>query len=368
MIVEARKSGDGRSVMKLMKMKKNLPDEAGAAPQAPPAVVPQPVPVVQQPAPVAPVAAARAKEDTEIRAEQALCPNGFKKSWFSSKCKACGRKKEEHRPLAMEEYEDDIQGGQGATSAVDEGKASVARAAAEQQRIKDARLAEETRAREEAEARVEQHQREVEEKEAEEAKTAANLKANQAATGGYWWDGHRYTSKPTVADVHVGFIGDALGTKIVDYGTGTKTTMEDKYDKQGCVCMWQEVAEVRKCSVTNFDEIVHLWYHNLKEFVETGEVKSGEYPFLLQFCSPGWLPAVKPAELKALRDHFCERDADGKCALYPSTLNPHLFSIQLGPPTRISPLCTTQIARAPIIVQSSVLHRHTMRCFRAHRH
>ena len=89
--------------------------------------------------------AAREKEDKDIRAEQALCPNGFKKSWFSSKCKACGRKKEEHRPLAMEEYEDDIQGGQGATSAVDEGKASVARAAAEQQRIKDARLAEETR-------------------------------------------------------------------------------------------------------------------------------------------------------------------------------------------------------------------------------
>ena len=54
MIVEARKAGDGRSVMKLMKMKKNLPDEAGAAPQAPPAVVPQPVPVVQQPAPVQP--------------------------------------------------------------------------------------------------------------------------------------------------------------------------------------------------------------------------------------------------------------------------------------------------------------------------
>ena len=58
MIVEARKAGNGRRVMKLMKMKKNLPDEAGAAPQAPPAVVPQPqpVPVVQQPAPVAPVA------------------------------------------------------------------------------------------------------------------------------------------------------------------------------------------------------------------------------------------------------------------------------------------------------------------------
>ena len=50
MIVEARKAGNGRRLMKLMKMKKNLPEEAGAAPQA------QPVPVVQKPAPVAPVA------------------------------------------------------------------------------------------------------------------------------------------------------------------------------------------------------------------------------------------------------------------------------------------------------------------------
>jgi hypothetical protein len=157
---------------------------------------------------------------------------------------------------------------------------------------------------------VEELRREVEEKKAEAV-------ANEEATGGYWWDGHCYTSDPTVAGFHVGFIEDAQGTKIVDYGTGTKTTMERKYDYKGCVSMWEEVAELRKCSVTNFDEIVHLWYHNLEEFVETGEVKSGEYPFLLQFCSPGWLPTVKPADLKALRDHFCETDANGKCALYP---------------------------------------------------
>ena len=45
-------------------------------------------------------AAKRAEElqDRAIR-EQALCPEGYKKKMFSSKCKKCGRVKEDHRPL-----------------------------------------------------------------------------------------------------------------------------------------------------------------------------------------------------------------------------------------------------------------------------
>ena len=226
------------------------------------------------------------------------------------------------------------------------------------------REAEEIRAREEAEAWAEQHRREVEAREVEAARAAAVVAAaavaeqqriefhellidptgkevkgddgdgdgdggdgggngaEGAAGDGYWWDGHRYTTDPTVAGFHVGFIADAQGTKIVDYGTGTSTKMENRYNQGDCVCMWEEVAEVRKCSVKNFDEVVHLWYHNLREFVETGTVESGEYPFVLQFCSPGWLPTVKPAELKALRDYFCETDGDGKRALYPQPSPP----------------------------------------------
>ena len=38
------------------------------------------------------------EQERERIAEQALCPNGFKKKMFSSKCKTCNRKKEEHRP------------------------------------------------------------------------------------------------------------------------------------------------------------------------------------------------------------------------------------------------------------------------------
>ena len=40
-----------------------------------------------------------AERETEMAAERALCPNGFKKKLFSPKCKRCGKQKSEHRSV-----------------------------------------------------------------------------------------------------------------------------------------------------------------------------------------------------------------------------------------------------------------------------
>ena len=83
MIVEARKAGNGRRLMKLMKMKKNLPDEAGAAPQAPPAVVPQPQgepPYTQEECIVMIAVARKAKQGREVMRLMKLKPKLPKKA------------------------------------------------------------------------------------------------------------------------------------------------------------------------------------------------------------------------------------------------------------------------------------------------
>ena len=107
-------------------------------------------------------------------------------------------------------------------------------------------------------------------------------------------------------------------TDTTDHGTGTTTTMEGTYNKEICKSMWGELSEREgageEVGVKNFDDLVHLWYRNLEEYAVTkfqtgtGGVASGEIPFAVQFCSSGWLPKVKPPQLKALRDHFCAID------------------------------------------------------------
>jgi hypothetical protein len=111
-------------------------------------------------------------------------------------------------------------------------------------------------------------------------------------------------------------------TDTTDHGTGTTTMMEGKYNKEICKSMWGELSEREGAGegageedgVKNFDDLVHLWYRNLEEYAVTkfqtgtGGVASGEIPFAVQFCSSGWLPKVKPPQLKALRDHFCAID------------------------------------------------------------
>ena len=88
--------------------------------------------------------------------------------------------------------------------------------------------------------------------------------------------------------------------------------MEGKYNKETCKDMWGElsesVGEGEEDGVKNFDDLVRLWYRNLEEYATTGTVASGDLPFAVQFCSQGWLPKVKPSQLKALRDHFCAID------------------------------------------------------------
>ena len=107
-------------------------------------------------------------------------------------------------------------------------------------------------------------------------------------------------------------------TDTTDHGTGTTTTMEGTYNKEICKSMWGELSEREGAGeeggVKNFDDLVNVWYRNLEEYAVTkfqtgtGGVASGEIPFAVQFCSSGWLPKVKPPQLKALRDHFCAID------------------------------------------------------------
>jgi hypothetical protein len=105
---------------------------------------------------------------------------------------------------------------------------------------------------------------------------------------------------------HVASDPPGTATDTLDHGTGTTTTMEGSYNKEICKAMWGELSESE--GVKNFDALVHLWYRNLEEYATTGTVASGELPFAVQFCSQGWLPKVQPAQLKALRDHFCVID------------------------------------------------------------
>ena len=93
--------------------------------------------------------------------------------------------------------------------------------------------------------------------------------------------------------------------------SGTATQMVDQFDQQTCVCMWGELDA--EFGVKNFVELVELWFRNMDEFLTSGTVASGEFPFAVQFCSPGWLPSLKDRPtrdgtqtlLAVLRNYFC---------------------------------------------------------------
>ena len=93
--------------------------------------------------------------------------------------------------------------------------------------------------------------------------------------------------------------------EIADSGTTTKMV---KFDEATCFKMWGELNDANGGKVTNFEELVNLWYRNLEEYVVTGTVASGELPFAVQFFSQVWLPQSSVEDIKIVRDHFCAID------------------------------------------------------------
>ena len=124
------------------------------------------------------------------------------------------------------------------------------------------------------------------------------------------------------------------GTSAEIADSGTTTKMEGTFDKETCIKMWGELNDANGGKVTNFEQLVTLWYQGgdrvkgarvcfpgcgcrlaLEEYVVTGAVASGGLPFAVQFLSQGWLPQLKErvkVELKILRDHFCAIDETTK--------------------------------------------------------
>jgi hypothetical protein len=90
----------------------------------------------------------------------------------------------------------------------------------------------------------------------------------------------------------------------------TITAMESKFNVQTCVCMWEQVDEALGCK--SFEDLTSIWYRNLEEYAITGTVESGDFPFVVEFCTSDWLPQLKDDEHNKLLDFFCELDEDGK--------------------------------------------------------
>ena len=111
-----------------------------------------------------------------------------------------------------------------------------------------------------------------------------------------------------------GSSGTASSTTTIGYpianDSGTATKMEGSFSQQTCVNMWSELNDANDGKVTNFNELAELMVRNMEEYVTTGEVVSGELPFAVQFCSPGWLPWVENDRLVTLREHFCQMTRD----------------------------------------------------------
>ena len=93
--------------------------------------------------------------------------------------------------------------------------------------------------------------------------------------------------------------------------------MEGTHDEETCVKMWHELNDANDGKVTDHSELTDLWFRNLEEYANTGEVGPGQkLPFAMQFCTPGWLPTVSEEGLIKLRSFFCKRnDEDGKLAM-----------------------------------------------------
>ena len=91
-----------------------------------------------------------------------------------------------------------------------------------------------------------------------------------------------------------------------------------QYHEQTCVRMWEQVDEVLVAlggQCQDFADLTSIWYRNLEEYANTGTVESGEFPFVVEFCTSDWLPRLTDDERKKLLDFFCELDEDGKLRL-----------------------------------------------------
>ena len=124
-----------------------------------------------------------------------------------------------------------------------------------------------------------------------------------AFSGGQWKKGAKRRCKTCVE------IAPATAVTAATTIRGRRlTTMEGKFDNETCVKMWGELNDTNDGKVTNFEELVNLWYRNLEEYVVTGTVASGELPFAVQFFSQVWLPQSSVEDIKIVRDHFCAID------------------------------------------------------------
>ena len=82
--------------------------------------------------------------------------------------------------------------------------------------------------------------------------------------------------------------------------------------------MWEQVDEVLVAlggQCQDFADLTSIWYRNLEEYANTGTVVSGEFPFVVEFCTSDWLPGLNDDERKIYLDYFCELDEDGKLRL-----------------------------------------------------
>ena len=109
-----------------------------------------------------------------------------------------------------------------------------------------------------------------------------------------------------------------------DRGSGTKTTMGDKYDEQTCISMWGDVNDPggvcgpnelkeQKGQLKYFDDLVDVLYRNMEEYAmnrKEYEASGKELPFIVHYLSPGWLAKVDPNKLGELLDYFCKVDRE----------------------------------------------------------
>ena len=96
----------------------------------------------------------------------------------------------------------------------------------------------------------------------------------------------------------------------------TTTSMNGtRFYEQTCVRMWEQVDEVLVAlggQCQDFEDLTSIWYRNLEEYAITGTVESGDFPFVVEFCTSDWLPQLKDDVHNKLLDYFCELDEDGK--------------------------------------------------------
>ena len=122
---------------------------------------------------------------------------------------------------------------------------------------------------------------------------------------------------------------DAEETATADVAdSGTATKMEGTDDEETCVKMWHELNDANDGKVTDHSELTDLWFRNLEEYANTGEVGPGQkLPFAVQFCTPGWLPTMSEAGLIKLRSFFFKVNEDGKLAMTKAEFYKQFFSV-----------------------------------------